>query len=56
MILGYLKRSHAFCLPNSLSYKGLKIFFGRNLTQESTVVTGKDAISMPGIPKTKKER
>lgn len=47
--------SNKFSLPNSFSNKGLKVLFGRKLTQESTIVTGKNSISMSDISETKKK-
>lgn len=40
-----------FSLPVSFSNKGLKVFFGRKLAQESTVVTSENSISMSGFSK-----
>lgn len=48
-------KNNKFSLPNSFSNKGLKVFFGRNLTQESTKVTGENSIRMPGVPKTRRK-
>ena len=47
-------KNNTFSLPNPFSNKRLKVFFGRNLMQETIVVIGENHISVSGTPKTRK--
>lgn len=51
----HLLKNNKYSLPDSFSNEWLKVFFGRNLTQKSTVVAGENSISMPGISKARKQ-